>query len=290
MNFLCPTDAGQYCDATVGAGGHARAIVERSSPSGRVIGIDRDAEILELARKNLAPFGNRIHLAHARFSQIRSVLEQAAALPLDGCIADLGVSSVQLDQPERGFSFQRSGPLDMRMDRSTGESAADLLQRVDEEELARLLHDLGEERFARKIAAAVVRSRENGALTTTGALASLVARSVPHRQPAKDPATRAFQALRIAVNDELGELDRFLQDAPGCLRPGGRLVVIAFHSLDDRMVKRRFRALAGGEAAAPGTPRFRILTKHVVTASQSEVAANPRARSARLRAAERLAS
>jgi 16S rRNA (cytosine1402-N4)-methyltransferase len=152
MSFLCPRDSGRYCDATVGLGGHARAIIERSAPHGRVIGIDRDAEVLKLANENLAPYGDRVRLVHAPFSQIRSVLEQADALPLDGCIADLGVSSVQLDQPERGFSFRRSGPLDMRMDRSQKETAADLLQRVDEEELARLLHDLGEERFARRIA------------------------------------------------------------------------------------------------------------------------------------------
>jgi len=290
MSFLCPRDLGQYCDATVGVGGHARAIIERSAPHGRVIGIDRDAEVLKLAAETLAPHADRVRLVHAPFSQIRSVLEQAATLPLDGCIADLGVSSLHLDQPERGFSFRRSGPLDMRMDRSQGETAAELLQRVDEEELARLLHDLGEERFARKIARAVTRARDNGELTTTGTLAGLVARSVPGREAHKDPATRVFQALRIAVNNELGELDRFLQDAPGCLRPGGRLVVIAFHSLEDRMVKRSFRALAKGDAAEPDAPRFRILTKHVVTASESEVARNPRARSAKLRAAERLPS
>jgi 16S rRNA (cytosine1402-N4)-methyltransferase len=290
MSFLCPRDSGIYCDATVGLGGHARATIERSAPHGRVIGIDRDAEVLKLANENLAPYGDRVRLVHAPFSQIRSVLEQADALPLDGCIADLGVSSVQLDQPERGFSFRRSGPLDMRMDRSQKETAADLLQRVDEEELARLLHDLGEERFARKIARAVARARESGELETTLALSGLVARSVPRREANKDPATRVFQALRIAVNDELGELDRFLQAAPGCLRPGGRLVVIAFHSLEDRMVKRRFRALASGDADAPDSPRFRILTKHVITASDSEVARNPRSRSAKLRAAERLPS
>ena len=288
MSFLCPRDSGQYCDATVGVGGHARAIIERSAPRGRVIGIDRDAEVLNLAKENLAPYGDRVRLVHAPFSRIRSVLEQSGALPLDGCVADLGVSSIQLDQPERGFSFRRSGPLDMRMDQSQGETAADLLQRMDEEELARLLHDLGEERFARKIAHAVTYSRESGELTSTGALASLVARSVPHREPGKDPATRVFQALRIAVNDELGELDRFLQEVPGCLRPGARLVVIAFHSLEDRVVKRRFRALASGDAAEPGATRFRILTKHVITASESELARNPRARSAKLRAAERL--
>lgn len=290
MSFLCPRDSGLYCDATVGLGGHTRAIVERCAPHGRVIGIDRDAEVLALAKENLAPQGDRVRLVHAPFSQIRSVLEQADALPLDGCIADLGVSSVQLDQPERGFSFRRSGPLDMRMDRSQTETAADLLQRVDEEELARLLHDLGEERFARRIAREIARARESGGLDSTSALSSLVARSVPRREATKDPATRVFQALRIAVNDELGELDRFLQTAPGCLRPGGRLVVIAFHSLEDRMVKRRFRALAAGDTDAPESPRFRILTKHVITASEDELARNPRARSAKLRAAERLPS
>jgi len=287
MSFLCPMDSGQYCDATVGVGGHTRAIIERSAPHGRVIGIDRDAQVLKLANENLASFGDRVQLVHAPFSQVRSVLEQAGALPLDGCIADLGVSSVQLDQPERGFSFRRTGPLDMRMDQSQGETAADLLQRLDEEELARILFDLGEERFARKIARAVIVARESGELTTTGALSSLVARSVPRREN-KDPATRVFQALRIAVNDELGQLDRFLQQAPGCLRPGARLVVISFHSLEDRVVKRRFKALAAGDPAAPDAPGFRILTKHVVTASESEVARNPRARSAKLRAAERL--
>jgi len=288
MTFLCPKDSGQYCDATVGVGGHARAIIERSAPHGRVIGIDRDAQVLSLARENLSSYGDRVRLVHAQFSQIRSVLEQADALPLDGCIADLGVSSVQLGQPERGFSFRRTGPLDMRMDQSQGETAADLVQRLDEEELARILQDLGEERFARRIAHAVANARDSGELTTTGALADLVARSVPRREANKDPATRVFQALRIAVNDELGQLDRFLQDAPGCLRPGARLVVIAFHSLEDRVVKRRFRALAAADAAVPGAPRFRILTKHVVTASDSELARNPRARSAKLRAAERL--
>jgi len=290
MSFLCPRDSGCYCDATIGLGGHARAILDRSAPHSRVVGIDRDSEVLALAKENLAPHGDRVRLVHAPFSRIRSVLEQAEALPLDGCIADLGVSSVQLDQPDRGFSFRRSGPLDMRMDRSQQETAADLLQRVDEEELARLLHDLGEERFARRIAREIARARENGELDTTSALSSLVARSVPRREATKDPATRVFQALRIAVNDELGELDRFLQAAPGCLRPGGRLVVIAFHSLEDRMVKRRFRALASGDAGVPDAPRFRILTKHVITASEDEIARNPRARSAKLRAAERLPS
>jgi 16S rRNA (cytosine1402-N4)-methyltransferase len=283
MSFLRPTDDGSYCDATLGVGGHSRAILERSG-TGRLVGLDRDAEILEVAKQTLAPFGDRARFAHARFSQIRSVLEQAQALPLDGCMADLGVSSVQLDQADRGFSFRRSGPLDMRMDRTGGETVAELLQRIDEEELVQILRDLGEERFARRIAANVVRSR--GELKTTADLSNLVARSVPRRESGKDPATRAFQALRIAVNQELLELERFLQDAPECLKPGGRLVVISFHSLEDRMVKRRFRALAGPQPS--GEPGFRILTKHVVTATDEELANNPRSRSAKLRALERL--
>jgi 16S rRNA (cytosine1402-N4)-methyltransferase len=293
MDFLRPTAEGSYCDATLGLGGHARAILERSL-TGRLVGMDRDAEILEVAKQNLAPFADRARFAHARFSQIRSVLDEKQALPLDGCIADLGVSSVQLDRADRGFSFRHSGPLDMRMDRSDGETAADLLQRIDEEELAQILRDLGEERFARRIAAAVVASRESGELRTTADLANLVARSVPRREAGKDPATRAFQALRIAVNQELLELERFLQDAPECLKPGGRLVVISFHSLEDRMVKRRFRALATRQASGPAalleSPPlgYRILTKHVVTASEEELASNPRSRSAKLRALERL--
>lgn len=293
MTFLRPTAEGSYCDATLGLGGHARAILERSV-TGRLVGLDRDAEVLEVAKQRLAPFADRARFAHARFSHIRSVLEEKQALPLDGCIADLGVSSVQLDQADRGFSFRRSGPLDMRMDRTGGETAADLLQRIDEEELVQILRDLGEERFARRIAAAVVASRASGELKTTADLSNLVARSVPHREAGKDPATRAFQALRIAVNQELLELERFLQDAPACLKPGGRLVVISFHSLEDRMVKRRFRALATRQSTGPAAlldtsvPEYRILTKHVVTASEEELANNPRSRSAKLRALERL--
>jgi len=176
----------------------------------------------------------------------------------------------------------------MRMDRSGGETAAQLLQRIDEDELTRILRDLGEERFARHIATAIVRGRERDNLRTTVDLANLVARAVPRRESGKDPATRAFQAIRIAINQELWELERFLQDVPECLKPGGRLVIISFHSLEDRMVKRRFRSLAAPQP--PGAPCFRILTKHVVTASEEERAQNPRSRSAKLRAAERLPS
>lgn len=290
LAFLAPVAGGVYCDATVGLGGHAAGILERSSPDGRLIGIDRDRDALASASARLAPFGDRVSLVHARFGSIRSVLENAGLLPLDGCLVDLGVSSVQLDRAERGFSFRHSGPLDMRMDQSQGETAADFLCRADQDEIERILRDLGEERFARKIAQAIVEARDKETLSTTGALAGLIARVVPWRERNKDPATRSFQALRIALNDELGEIERFLADAPACLRPGGRLVVISFHSLEDRMVKRRFRALAGRDGDASAEPRLRILTKHVVTASDEERARNPRARSAKLRAAERVPS
>ena len=288
MGFLAPVPGGVYCDATVGLGGHAQAILQRSSPDGRLVGIDRDGAALERAGTRLAGFGERVMLVHACFGSLRAVLERAGALPLDGCIVDLGVSSMQLDLSERGFSFRHAGPLDMRMDQSQGETAAGFLRRADEGELETILRDLGEERFARKIAAAIVEVRDREDLSTTSALAALVARAVPRRERGKDPATRTFQALRIALNDELGEIERFLADAPGCLRPGGRLVVISFHSLEDRIAKRRLRAL--GSREAPGGPSLRILTKHVVVANDEERSRNPRSRSAKLRAAERLPS
>jgi 16S rRNA (cytosine1402-N4)-methyltransferase len=227
-----------------------------------------------------------VTLVHAEFSRVRDVLQSLGVVPLDGLLADLGVSSPQLDRAERGFSFQRSGPLDMRMDQSVGETAADLLGRVSEVELAQLLRDFGEERFAGRIARNIVEARARGELESTGALAAIVTRAVPARERHKNPATRTFQALRIAVNRELAELDTFLDQAAACLRPGGRLCVIAFHSLEDRMVKRRFRALA--EPAGSG-PRFRILTKRIVIATPDEQDRNPRSRSAKLRAAERVA-
>jgi 16S rRNA (cytosine1402-N4)-methyltransferase len=288
LAYLAPRPAGVYCDATVGYGGHARAVLEASAPDGRLIGIDRDPDAIAAASEALRPFGDRVTLVQAPFSRLREVLEQAGALPLDGCLIDLGVSSPQLDRPERGFSFRRPGPLDMRMDPTRGETAAEYLGRVESDELEAVLRDFGEERYAGRIARAIVEARDREDLTTTTALAALVARSVPRHERHKDPATRTFQALRIAVNEELAELERWLADAPACLRPGGRLVVIAFHSLEDRLVKRRLRALASG--AAPSDPPFRLLTKHVVVPSDEERARNVRARSARLRAAERLPS
>jgi 16S rRNA (cytosine1402-N4)-methyltransferase len=286
--WLDPKPGGVYCDATVGLAGHARAVLEKSAPDGRLVGLDRDPSALEAARVALQPFGDRVTLVHARFSEARQVLERLGAVPVDGFVVDLGVSSPQLDRPERGFSFRNDGPLDMRMDPTSGETAAELLRRVDEDELARIIRDYGEERYAGRVARAIVTTRQTEPLETTGRLAALVARAMPRHEHHKSPATRTFQALRIAVNRELDELEAFLDIVADCLRPGGRLCVIAFHSLEDRIVKRRLRALAGRGEGAAAPPRFRLLTKHVVVASDGERARNPRARSAHLRAAERV--
>jgi 16S rRNA (cytosine1402-N4)-methyltransferase len=285
--WLDPRSGGRYCDATVGLGGHARAVLERSAPDGRLIGLDRDASAIAAAADQLQPFGDRVTLVHARFSEAREVLERLGMVPVDGFLVDLGVSSPQLDRPERGFSFRADGPLDMRMDPSQGETAAELLRRVDEGELTRIIQDYGEERYAARVARAIVEARRTEPVETTARLAALVARALPRHEHSKNPATRTFQALRIAVNQELDELDRFLSVATDCLRPGGRLCVIAFHSLEDRIVKRRLKALAGRDGS--GSPaRLKLLTKHVVVASNDERRRNRRSRSAHLRAAERL--
>ncbi len=286
LTWLAPRPGGRYCDATVGLAGHSRAILERSAPDGHLIGIDRDPHALAQARVQLEPFGDRVTLVHARFSQAREVLERLRMVPVDGFLVDLGVSSPQLDRAERGFSFRQDGPLDMRMDPESGETAADLLQRVDETELRRIISDFGEERHAARVASAIVDARRSGPVDTTGKLAAVVARAIPRHEPGKNPATRTFQALRIAVNEELEEIDRFLSIAADCLRPGGRLCVIAFHSLEDRIVKRRIRTLAGRDGGGPAV--LRILTKHVIVPTDAERVRNPRSRSARLRAAERL--
>jgi len=289
ITWLAPKAGGRYCDATLGAGGHTFAMLERSAPDGRVIGLDRDPAALTTAAARLEAFGDRVTLVHARFSEARGVLERLGMIPVDGFLVDLGVSSPQLDQPERGFSFRTDGPLDMRMDPTTGETAADLIRRVDEGELTGIIRNLGEERHAARVARAIIDARRAGPLETTGQLAAIVARAIPRHEYGKNPATRTFQALRMTVNDELGEIERFLDVAADCLRPGGRLVVIAFHSLEDRIVKRRLRELAGrGGPGSADPPQLRLLTKHVVVPGNEERARNPRARSARLRAAERL--
>ncbi|MEA2701172.1 MAG: rRNA (cytosine1402-N4)-methyltransferase [Myxococcales bacterium] len=286
LQRLDPKPGGRYCDATVGLGGHAHALLERSGPDGRLIGLDRDEQALRTAAVRLASFGDRVSLIHAPFSQVGRVLADLHAVPVDGFVVDLGVSSPQLDTAERGFSFQRNGPLDMRMDQSQGETVGELLKRVDEIELGRILREYGEERFAARVARAILEARDRGELASTGALAAVVARTMPHHERHKNPATRTFQALRIAVNQELTELEQFLDQMADCLRPGGRICIIAFHSLEDRIVKHRLRQLAARNGPTP--PKLRLLTKHVVVADETERLANPRSRSAKLRAAERI--
>jgi 16S rRNA (cytosine1402-N4)-methyltransferase len=300
LAYLDPRSPGVYVDATVGGGGHAERILERAAPDGRLVGIDRDPQALDAARARLDRFGERATLVHARFGELPRVLATLGTVLVDGIVADLGVSSPQLDVAERGFSFSREGPLDMRMDPTSGPPASRLLEELDVDELERILRELGEERYSRRLARAIKDAVRAGTLRTTTDLAALVARAMPRgasRHERIDPATRTFQALRIAVNDELGELERFLQVFPDHLRPGGRCVVITFHSLEDRPVKERFRELEWTSrlpddlAAAAGErtrPVCRVLTRKPVTAGERELSGNPRARSAKLRACEKV--
>lgn len=283
VEFLAPQRGGVFLDCTVGLGGHARALVEAGAA--RVIGLDRDLDALARAREALVPWAARVDLVHADYRDVARVLDARGISSVDGALADLGVSSLQLDGEGRGFSFRRDEPLDMRMDRSTGPTAAELVAMAPEAELADVIYRHGEERYSRRIARAIVGARQRAAIATTGELAAIVRRAVPSRGYQRiDPATRTFQALRIWVNRELEGLDRFLQEVVGRLRAGARLVVIAFHSLEDRIVKRTFRALERG-----GDGAVKVLTKRPLVPHDAEIAANPRARSAKLRAAERLA-
>jgi 16S rRNA (cytosine1402-N4)-methyltransferase len=267
-------DRAVVLDMTVGAGGHAAALLEAGVE--RVIGVDRDADALALARERLAPYGDRFRPEHRRFSQVG---EAEAMGPLHGVLFDLGVSSMQLDRAERGFGYRVDGPLDMRMGEGAPEvTAADLVNDLPERELADLIYELGEERRSRSIARAIARERERSPIETTDRLAGIVVGAVGRRPGGPHPARRTFQALRIAVNRELEELTASLPRAAGLLDPGGRVVVISYHSLEDRIVKRAFR----------DDGRLSVLTKKPLRASEDEVDRNPRARSARLRAAERL--
>ena len=283
LQQLQPEQGGLFVDCTVGLGGHARALLERGAT--RLIGLDRDEDALAEAREVLMPWRDRVELVHADYRAIGDVLEARRLEQIDGALADLGVSSLQLDAPGRGFSFQRDEPLDMRMDRSAGETAADIVARATERELADAIFQYGEERFSRRVARAIVDARRESPIVTTGRLASIVRRVIPRRRPGRiDPATRTFQALRIWVNRELDGLDRFLEAAVRRLRGGARLVVITFHSLEDRIVKHTFRALE-----RPNHVRVRVLTKKPLVPTNEEMDRNPRARSAKLRAAERVA-
>jgi 16S rRNA (cytosine1402-N4)-methyltransferase len=282
LALLAPERGGLFVDCTVGLGGHSQALLEAGAT--RVLGLDRDRDALALAAEVLAPFGDRVELVHADYRDLDRVLDGRGIERIAGALADLGVSSMQLGAEGRGFSFQRDEPLDMRMDRSRPPTAADLLAEVDEEELANVIFEYGEERYSRRIARAIVQARGVAPVATTGQLARIVRRAIPVRGRQRiDPATRTFQALRIRVNRELDGLDAFLVAAARRLVAGGRLAVIAFHSLEDRIVKHTFRAFAQAEMA------IRILTKRPIEAGDDEVARNPRARSAKLRAIERLA-
>jgi 16S rRNA (cytosine1402-N4)-methyltransferase len=275
--FLRPERGGTYVDCTLGLGGHTEALVSRGAT--RVIGIDRDAEALAIAKERLGPVAGRVELVHADYRTLPAVLSKRGITAVDGILADLGVSSLQFESEGRGFSFRRDEPLDMRMDRSSGPTAADLVNAARETELADVIFRYGEDRQSRRIARAIVASRP---VTTTGALAAIVRRAIPGRGWQRiDPATRTFQALRIWVNGELEDLDTFVRRAAGHLAPAARLCVISFHSLEDRIVKHTMRGLASEEN------ELRILTKKPIVPDDAEVGRNPRARSAKLRAIER---
>jgi 16S rRNA (cytosine1402-N4)-methyltransferase len=282
VTLLAPSRGGLFVDCTVGLGGHTRALLEAGAS--RILGLDRDPDALQLAADALAGFGDRVELVHADYRDLARVLDERGLRGIDGALADLGVSSMQLDSEGRGFSFRRDDPLDMRMDRSQGPTVADLIATVDEESLANVIFEYGEERYSRRIARAIVAARRLDPIRTTIALAQVVRRAIPRRGYQRiDPATRTFQALRIWVNRELEGLEGFLQEGARRLLGGARLAVISFHSLEDRIVKHAFRALERGEAA------LRVVTKRPIDPSEDEVTRNSRARSAKLRAIERLA-
>jgi len=287
---------GVYVDATFGRGGHARHLLAQLDATAQVIGFDKDPQAIA-AGQALAAEDSRFSIVHASFAAILDVMTAKGLVgAVDGVLADLGVSSPQLDDAERGFSFQNDGPLDMRMDVTRGQSAAEWLADVAEAELARVMFEYGEERYSRRIARAIVRAREESPITRTKALAEIIAAAHPAWEKHKHPATRAFQAIRIAINNELGDIERFLRDALRVIKPGGRLAVISFHSLEDRLVKQYFQKEAKGDDFPPGLPvtidmlhpRLKIIGK-AIDPSAAEVAANPRARSARLRVAEKIA-
>ncbi len=293
LRLLAPRDGGMYLDGTFGGGGYTEAVLGAAACT--VWAIDRDPDAIVRGATLAARFRGRLHLIEGQFGDMLSLLAQAGVQALDGVALDLGVSSFQLDDPARGFSFRAEGPLDMRMGKR-GTTAAELVNKLPEGELADILYQFGEERASRRIARAIAAARVVAPITTTNGLAEIIRSVLPPDRSGIDPATRSFQALRIRINDELGEIERALAAAARLLLPGGRLVVVAFHSLEDRIVK-RFMSDATGRAAAPSrhdprgllkrvAPRFRLLTPRALRPTGAETAANPRARSARLRALE----
>lgn len=300
VEWLGPRPGGRYLDGTLGLGGHSLGLMRAAENKAEVLGLDRDTAALELARGRLAAAGGTFHLENASFSGFEAALDRLGWDAVDGAVLDLGVSSLQLDSAERGFSFLADGPLDMRMDPGGGfKPARVLVNKARFEELRRIIGELGEEPLAGRIARAIVREREREEIVSTARLAEIVALAYPpdrRRQARNHPATRTFMALRMAVNRELEELSEFLERIPARLKPGARLAIIAFHSLEDRLVKQAFRRLAQGCQCPPRqpvctcglVPQLKILTKKPATPSQAEMDANPRSRSAKLRVAEKL--
>ena len=298
LQWMNVRENGVYVDGTLGGGGHSGAMLEASGGTATLYGIDRDENAIAAATARLEQYPG-FHAIHGNFHDAKALLSQAGAPPLDGALLDLGVSSPQLDQAERGFSYHEDAPLDMRMDRSQGMTAADLLAEVSEGELTRILREYGEEKWAARIARFVVERRQTQPLRTTQDLVRVVDAAIPKAVRRKDdghPARRTFQAVRIAVNDELDPLDRALEDFVDCLKPGGRLLVITFHSLEDRLTKRCFQRLQNPCVCPPKAPvctcgrkpKVRILARGAVPPTAEEIARNPRARSAKLRVAEKL--
>jgi 16S rRNA (cytosine1402-N4)-methyltransferase len=293
LSALTPRAGGRHIDGTLGLGGHAEGILDQSAPDGELLGLDRDQAALDLSAVRLRDYGDRVHLRHASYVEMRQVAEELRWSAADGILLDLGLSSMQLDDPQRGFSFRHDGPLDMRFDTTQSLTAAELVNETNPDELASILARFGEEPRARRVARAIVAARP---LRTTRELAEVVTRAAARKRGGLDPSTRTFQALRIAVNNELDALETGLEQAIDLLAPGGRIVVISFHSLEDRIVKRTFARESRDCICPPRQPtctcdhtaQLRLITRRPMRPDQAEVQANPRARSARLRAAERI--
>jgi 16S rRNA (cytosine1402-N4)-methyltransferase len=296
VDYLITGNGGIYIDCTVGMGGHAARILEATSPNSYLIGIDIDPQAIAMAKESLKLYEGRFSMIHGNFAHLDQILMQQGISEVDGVLMDLGASSLQLDTPERGFSFMRSGPLDMRMNQSSGQPISYDLNRKDAAELAKIIREFGEERWAKRIAANVVKFRRRSPITTTKQLAEIVQESVPRSSGRIHPATRVFQSLRIYKNKELTNLKTGLERAVPVLKTGARICVISFHSLEDRIVKHFFRAMERGCICPPRTPvcvcgrkpTLKVLTRRPVTPKESEIKVNPRCRSAKLRAAERI--
>jgi 16S rRNA (cytosine1402-N4)-methyltransferase len=297
VQLLRPQPGGRFVDGTVGAGGHAAAILEATAPDGRLLAFDKDAEAVAFARQRLAPFGDRVTVVHSSYAHMGQLAPQHGFAAVDGILLDLGLSSRQLDDSQRGFSFRREGPLDMRFDTTQGPTAADLINNLSAEELADIFWRYGEERHSRRLARAIVAYRQSqGPFVTTTQLADFIEAQTRGPRGRIHPATRIFQSLRIATNDELAAVEHGVETAVSLLKPGGRLAVISFHSLEDRFVKHYFRQQSKDCVCPPAQPvctceaqaSLRLVTRKAVVATPEEVAANPRSRSARLRVAEKI--